>query len=280
MNLEDSLYAARTAPDLDLPGMNRCHRALARLWPMVIALCLAAPGSASAIVVNWASSGALTDGGGAAGIVGSPDASIQGSSAWRASRFNDPVHYVSLAQTLGLSEARLAGYDLLAWEANGGSPAASGGWESSAWVFSANGASVAAEFNEVTGAGNAPGTLFLTGSITGAQYNALFATSAPPAEVWSWLLIKAPASIDAHAPDFAVDFAAIGGRPGWGEGTPDPDAIGVLASVPEPGTWGLVTIALAALFRGRWSRLGRARSAPRRPLIPRSNPCWSLPRLA
>lgn len=219
-----------------------------RLWPVALVSAFASFNPAQAASISWATQ-ATSFGGGAPGVVGSPDSIVENKAAWRATQFSGTVSYGGLAQAMGLGQSQLANYDVIAWESNGGSPPAGGGWESASWAFSANGVGVGVEFNEVTGSGDLLEVSFLTGSITGAQYNALFGTSVPQAEAWSWLLVKLPREIDAHAASFAIDFAAIGNRPGWGEGSPDPDAIGVLSSVPEPGTWALMGIGLAAL---RW----------------------------
>lgn len=244
------------APCLDA-GLRRPHLQIANahqwLWSAALISACALFNPAQAASINWATQ-ATGFGHAAPGIVGSPDSIVESQPASRATQFSATVSYGGLAQAMGLRQSQLANYDVIAWESNGGSPPAGGGWESASWAFSANGVGVGVEFNEVTGSGDLLEVSFLTGSITGAQYNALFGTSVPQAEVWSWLLVKLPPEIDAHAASFSIDFAAMGSRAGWGEGSPDPDAIGVLSSVPEPGTWALTGIGLAAL---RWRQKRR-----------------------
>ena len=132
---------------------------------------------------------------------------------------------IPLEKALGVPQAELADFDIIAFEDNGGSPAAGGGWESSLWLFTDLQHAAAATFNEQTGAANSPtsGIRFRTGTISGATYSAIFGTPATN-HVISWILIDVPKEIDVNSKTFSVwaSGALIG------EGTPDPDAIGIL----------------------------------------------------
>ena len=200
----------------------------------------------AATAVRWAGAAHDDNAAPVPGMVGAPDAVIAAPS-WRASQFGSPVVYANLAPALGLSEAVLGTYSVIAWESNGGSPALAGGWESSEWTYDDGVTSLTAVFNELTGTAVGAGMAFLTGSITGAQYNALYGTAEPSDIVWSWLL-AAPVGIDVHSPAFSVRLVAVGGLVGLGEGSPDPDAIGLLSPVPEMGSFGLMAAGLMLVF--------------------------------
>ena len=169
-----------------------------------------------------------------------PDGTTAEPGDWHLAKFNTPGLYPTLAAKIGLSEAELVSYDVIAWEVNGRSPAASGGWESARWTFSDFSASVSSTFNELTGGSSDPTVQFKTGSVAGAVYNTLFGTGVPEKEVWSWLLVRLPDGLDAHSASFHLQSVAVGGAVGLGEGTPDPDAFGVLSAVPEPDSAALL----------------------------------------
>jgi hypothetical protein len=133
-----------------------------------------------------------------------------------------------LAAFLGVSESTLARADIIAFEDNGFLPAPSGGFESSHWVFSDETSSFAVDFNENTvPATSIPGVV-ANGSVSGASYKAYFGITPPfPQTVASYLLFDLPPTINTASPAFSVTVSS--GLPGEGEGTPDPDAIGILA---------------------------------------------------
>lgn len=224
-------------------------RQLVSRMTAVLALSALAAPAAQAATVSWAT-GTLSGGAPAPALIGAPDASTLSNSA-TVGKFYDTVSYPALASTMGLTESELMRYDVLAWEGNGGSPAASGGWESASWVFRVPGDSVASTFNELTGTGSNPEVIFRTGSISAADYMSLFGAADPGTLVWSWLLVDLPTRIDVRDGNFLIDFAPVGGGVGLGEGTPDPDAIGVLNAVPAPPSWALLLMAagLAGLRR-------------------------------
>jgi hypothetical protein len=211
---------------------------------VIATLALAATCACHAAEVSWATFGATPAGTLVPGIIGAPDG-VTYSDPATAAKFTDRRSYPGLASTMGLSDMELAGFELLAWEANGGSAAPAGGWESTRLVFDSGVTAVIAEFNEISGASDNPAVRFRTGSISGAAYNALFGTSVADKEVWSWLLVDLPPGIDARLPAFELRFAPVGGGVGLGEGTPNPDAFGVLSAVPEPST---VAMTLTGLF--------------------------------
>ena len=155
-----------------------------RLLAATLALaCQLSP--AQAAKVDWADFGVNAAGAGAPEIIGAPDATTAGPGDWHLAKFNTPGLYPTLAAKIGLSEAELVSYDVIAWEGNAGSPAAGGGWESARWTFSDFITSVSSTFNELTGGSSDPTVQFKTGSVAGAVYNTLFGTGVPEKEVWS-----------------------------------------------------------------------------------------------
>jgi hypothetical protein len=132
-----------------------------------------------------------------------------------------------LAAFLGVSESTLARADIIAFEDNGFAPALSGGWESSHWLFSDGTSTFALDFNETTvPATSIPGVV-ANGSVSGASYTEFFGIPPFPSTVASYLLFDLPPTINTASPAFSVRVS--GGLAGEGEGTPDVDAIGILA---------------------------------------------------
>lgn len=162
-------------------------------------------------------------------VLGPPNGTITGLGeyhyVWLRNFSNVVDHSDGLGAVLGLAPGELANWDVIAFEDNGGSPASGGGWESSIWLFTDQEHAAAAAFNEATAAANPPdgGVVFRTGSIHGAMFSSLFGASTSSTVV-SWILIRLPDGIRTSSPNFSVwvSGALIG------EGSPDPDAIGVL----------------------------------------------------
>ncbi len=194
-------------------------------------------------------------------ILGAPDGVFTGvDPALTVGRFGPAVSYSGLAALLGIPESTLAQADVIAFEGNGGHAALSGGWESSAWTFSDGTTSRIALFNEVTGAldvgSSADVALVVNGSLTGSAYDAFFGITPDPTQlVISYIMFNLPSVLSTDAA-FTV---TLGNRLGVGEGSPDPDAIGVVR-VPEPATLALLGVAFAALglSRKRATTTGRA----------------------
>src|SRR5262249_10582171 len=102
--------------------------------------------------------------------------------------------------------------------------------------------SYAETFNELTGQGTIGSrrrAVFKTGSVTSKAYaNFFHIPAAPSNEVISWILINVPNDIDVHSPLFKVWVSGAKVDPNrvpvGDEGTPDPDAIGVLGPFLTP----------------------------------------------
>ncbi|MEZ4869315.1 MAG: cellulase family glycosylhydrolase [Caldilineaceae bacterium] len=131
----------------------------------------------------------------------------------------------------------LAKTDVIAFELNGGHAASNRGWESSRWLFSDDVTSpVAVDWDERTGTGESgapalyPTEVIANGSTDSNSYAAFFGIDWPSElgeQVISYILFDLPATIDIRSPNFTITVR------GWadgqhGEGTPDPDAIGIL----------------------------------------------------
>ncbi len=184
--------------------------------------------------------------------VGSPNLTFTGISdfpyVW-VRYFNPKIFYSGLLDLLNssvpgtpatelLTPEDLANADIIAFEGNGGAGATGGGgWESSTWFFKGLKRAYAETFNELTGKGTILGgrrAKFLTGSIPCDQYVAYFGITGPTCAdaggfsvgVISWILIDVPNDINVHDKNFSVWVSGAGLGV---EGTPDPDAIGILS---------------------------------------------------
>ncbi|MEZ4733921.1 MAG: cellulase family glycosylhydrolase [Caldilineaceae bacterium] len=137
----------------------------------------------------------------------------------------------------------LARTDVIAFELNGGHAAGNRGWESSRWLFTDGVTSpVAVDWDERTGTGKSgapalyPTAVIANGSTDSNRYAAFFGIDWPSElgdQVISYILFDLPPEIDITSPNFTITVSA------WadgqhGEGTPDPDAIGILTDRPLP----------------------------------------------
>jgi hypothetical protein len=145
------------------------------------------------------------------------------------------MHYTGLARLLGIPEALLARADVIAFEGNGGGGAGvDGGWESSDWTFTDGIHTRRVRFNEEVGASPRAGSdpsVIATGSIESSAYSAFFGMCSPDLDSpkISYILFDLHSTgpvIDTSRVEFSVTL----GNGKGGEGTPDPDAIGVFVS--------------------------------------------------
>lgn len=161
------------------------------------------------------------------------------------------MRYSGLARLLGLPDKDLARADVIAFEGNGGSPAGKGGgWESSIWTFSDGINSLTVRFNELVSPSQYPvmyPALVANGSIRGADgtvssggnaYNAFFGMCpTSPSIVISYILFDLDAvspAINTASPNFSIRIEnGFTADKSFGEGSPDPDAIGIISSCPS-----------------------------------------------
>lgn len=157
--------------------------------------------------------------------------------------FGPGMRHPGLKRLLDVSRNEFARADVIAFEANGGHGAGvEQGWESSIWTFTDGTNSYVATFNELAGRGSDPAVV-ATGSVIGpdgtifsgnAAYSSFFRMCCPDplSPVISYILFdlhSVSPAIDTDSPSFTIKIES-GFVPGgsFGEGTPDPDAIGIL----------------------------------------------------
>jgi hypothetical protein len=162
-------------------------------------------------------------------VIGAPDEASVGLPAGAdvtVAKFDCGTLYAGLAAFLGVPAATVAAADVIAFEGNGGHPGESGGWESSKWSFTDGIRSAGVVLDAVAGTSTPPGIVLANGSVTGDAYRSYFGIPTSSGQtVFSFMLFDLPAAVDVDRPSFRVTVAAYPS----GEGTPDPDAIGVLA---------------------------------------------------
>lgn len=206
-------------------------------WPL---LAFGLSASSHAALVQWTGSTLSS----LSGINGPPDGAIVAGLPATITSFQPGISYPGLSMLLGISPATLARADVIGFEFNGGSPAPSGGWVSSRWRFTDGVDSLTVDFSELVGA-SVPAEVVGNGSVSAATYNLFFNVQTPRSDtVMSYLLFDLPDFIDLDSPTFSITLTsgAAAGLPG--QGTPDPDAIGLLRQVPEPGTISMVLAGL------------------------------------
>lgn len=146
-----------------------------------------------------------------------------------------PVTYHDLGQLLGLSDAEINRYEIIAFEGNG-NRTIGGGWESSIWLVTDQVRAAAGSFSSEARDAQKQCCLnpsltsplkFRSGTITRERFASYFHLTLPPgaAEFESWILIDVPDEIHVDANEFRlwVSGAFIGSAT-----NPDPDAFGVI----------------------------------------------------
>jgi len=176
------------------------------------------------------------------------------------SSFGPIMRHPGIRNLLGLSKADFARADVIAFEGNGGyGPGVDKGWEGSIWTFADGANTYVATFNEKLGAAGSDPTIVKTGSILGPDgtietgyvaYSNFFGLCCPDpgpnaGKVVSYILFDLDSvspAIDTASPNFTIKIENnITGNdtPQNNNGTPDPDAIGILkrcslATCPVP----------------------------------------------
>jgi hypothetical protein len=160
--------------------------------------------------------------------------------------FGPVMRYSGLAALLGVPESVLARADIIAFEGNGGGGAGvEGGWESSKWTFTDGSNKYVAKFNEKVGK-SSDASVIANGCIKGADgkctsggnaYRAFFGVCSPDPQglVVSYILFDLHSvrpAINTTSSKFAITIENLPGG-SFGEGTPDPDAIGVFTACPS-----------------------------------------------
>ena len=192
-------------------------------------------------VILWAGKVLDSDGGHPDLVLGPPDGRSNMLGLMTMGNFQGGFHPDLLPLLNGsrggdvVTASTLARADVIAFELNGGGPASSGGWESSRWVFSDGGSSVVTvDWDETAGAIR-PREVIANGSTDQSNYVSFFGIAWPPevvSPVISYILFDLPPTFDISSPTLKIRVS------GWadgkhGEGTPDPDAIGILACQPQ-----------------------------------------------
>jgi hypothetical protein len=224
-------------------------------------LCIAnlSPAAGPARGIRWAGKVDVT-GSGRVNILHAPDNQYTPvDPALTVSEFGPAMAYPDLSRLLaGVAASDLARADVIAFEGNGGHGAGvENGWESSHWTFSDGATSRAVAFNECLGARGSDPRVIATGSIRGADgrftsggaaYSAFFGLCSPDPRnlVVSYILFDLHSirpAINISSPSFAIKIenfhTGAPGSPGdcerghSGEGTPDPDAVGILSTCPR-----------------------------------------------
>jgi hypothetical protein len=153
------------------------------------------------------------------------------------SQFGSVKPYRNLQDLLGVSRGVLARADVIMFEDNGGGGAGPfNGWESAVFIFSDGTTTRTVNYNELTGPAS-DATVIATGTFENVDYRNFFGMCTPYPNKISYLLFdlhSTSPAIDTASPLFQI-FLANGNRPdgSFGDGTPDPDAIGIFSSCPS-----------------------------------------------
>ena len=212
-----------------MPVIRETLAGRARSWSLAIAA-LALLGSAGAAAaqavptIRWAGKDTV-----AGRVVGPPDlAAVPVSPEFgvTAADFRCGTSYANLAELLGVGADVLAQADVIAFELNGGSPGENGGWESADWLFRDGVHSFHVVWDAVANRSDPVGSVLANGSLSAARYRAYFGIAGTTHdEVISFQLLRVPPQINRESGRFRIRVAGFAS----GEGTPDPDAIGVFA---------------------------------------------------
>jgi hypothetical protein len=161
-------------------------------------------------------------------LVGPPDMRDVGVSpdfAAAVAAFDCGTPYANLPALLGVGADVLARADVIAFELNGGSPGEHGGWESTEWLIQDRGRSLRVVWDAVADTSDPPEVVIGNGSLTADSYRAYFGITTPRADqVISYQLLDLPAEFDVDSRGLRIKVRGFDS----GEGTPDPDAIGVI----------------------------------------------------
>lgn len=160
-------------------------------------------------------------------VVGPPDmraTTVSPTTSVTVSDFRCARQYANLAALLGVGPDVLSRADVLAFELNGGHPGEHGGWESADWIFDDGVVTYRVVWDAVAGAATPAEALVAEGSLTAASYRAFFGITGGTDTVVSYQLLRLPAAMRTDSTSFRVNVRGFAS----GEGTPDPDAIGVL----------------------------------------------------
>ena len=161
-------------------------------------------------------------------VVGQPDmrsASVSPASGVTVVDFRCATQYANLAALLHVAPDVLARADVIAFEQNGGSPGEHGGWESADWLFDDGVTSYRVVWDAVANRSEPAEALLANGSLTEDSYRAFFGIAGGgPSPVVSYQLLRLPPALRTDSAAFRVTVSGFAS----GEGTPDPEAIGVL----------------------------------------------------
>jgi hypothetical protein len=182
-------------------------------------------------IVSWA--GTDLGDGNAINATGAPDSQTRTIGSMELGRFRGGRSYPGLAALLGIPDSTLARADVIAFELNGGHAGESGGFESSRWIFN-DGINPPHTVNfDATRDWRTISSVIANGTInigsasdSGRNYSRFFGIRPEVGGYVSYILFDLPPGISTASPAFSVRVSSFTEA---GEGTPDVDAIGILA---------------------------------------------------